>query len=89
LQALAQPMEFGFRHAALEPEQQAVVMRSGIIDSFIINHKGIGQGTDFQQAIPIAARTRQARNLQAEHCPNVPQTHFSHQPLKTIATNGR
>src|SRR5260221_2637051 len=64
-------------------------MRSGVIDAFVINNKGIGQGTDFQQAIPIAARTCQARNLQAEHGPNVPQTHFSHQPLKPITTNGR
>src|SRR5258708_24564774 len=89
LQALAQPMEFGFRHAALETEQQPVVMRCGIIHSFVINHKGIGQGTDFQQPIPIAARTCQARHLQAEHCPNMPQTHFSHQPLKAITANDR
>src|SRR5260221_8166778 len=89
LQAALQPMEFGLRHAALETEQQPVVMGSGIIDAFVINHQGLGQRTDFQQSIPIAARTRQARNLQAEHCPNVPQTHFSYQPLEAIAANGR
>src|SRR5260221_5140343 len=89
LQAALQPMEFGLRHAALETEQQPVVMGSGIIYAFVINHQGLGQRTDFQQSIPIAARTRQARNLQAEHCPNVPQTHFSYQPLEAIAANGR
>src|SRR6266851_5832623 len=89
LQAALQPMKLGLRHAALETEQQTVVMRSGIIHPFVINHQGIGQRTDFQQPIPITARPRQARNLQAEHGPNVPQTHFSHQPLKPIATNDR
>src|SRR6266851_539187 len=89
LQAALQPMKLGLRHAALETEQQPVVMGPGIIDSFVINDKRIAQCTDFQQSIPIATRTRQARNLQAEHCSNVAQTHFSYQPLKPIAANGR
>ena len=78
MQALVQPMEFGLRHAALEAQQQAIVMGSWVIDAFVINDKGIRQRTDFQQPVPVAARAGQARDLQAEHSPNVPQPHFGY-----------
>src|SRR6266700_1652972 len=88
LQAALQPMKLSLRHAALESEQKPVVMRSRIIDPFVINDQGIGQRTNFQQPIPIAAGSCQARHLQAEHGPNMSQTNLGHQPLKAIATNG-
>src|SRR6266487_1377350 len=89
LQALAQPMEFGLGQAALEAKQQAIVMGSWVIDPLVINDQGIRQRTDFQQPVPVAARAGQARDLQAEHSPNVPQPHFGYQPLKAIAANDR
>src|SRR6266704_348847 len=89
LQAALQPMKLSLRHAALESEQKPVVMGSGIIDPFVINDQSIGQRANFQQPIPIAAGSRQARNLQAEHGPNVPQTDLGHQPLEAITANGR
>src|SRR6266849_1049844 len=89
LQTLMQPMKLGLRHIALESEQQTIIIGSWIIDAFFVNDERVRERTNFQQPIPVAARASQARDLQAEHGPNVPQTHFSHQPLKTIAANGR
>src|SRR3989440_1937194 len=89
LQATLQPMELSLRHASLEAKQQAVVMGSWVIHPLIINDERIGERTDFQQPIPIAARASQSRDLQTEHRPNVPQTDLGHQPLKAIATNRR
>jgi hypothetical protein len=89
LQAAFQPMEFSLRHASLEAKQQAIVMGSWVIDPFVINDECISQRTDFQQPLPVAARAGQARDFQAEHGSNMPQTDLCHQPLKAIATNRR
>src|SRR5690242_595088 len=64
-------------------------MRSGIIDAFFVDDERVGERADFQQPVPIAARARQTRDLQAEHSSNVPQPHFGYQPLKAIAANDR
>jgi len=82
-------MEFGLGHGALKAEQQAIIMRSGIIDGFFIDDQGLAEGTDFQQARPIAARTGQTRDLQAQDRSNMSQADFCHEPLKPITANDR
>src|SRR5260370_11203452 len=82
-------MELGLRHAALETQQQTIVMQSRIVDAFYVNHQRVRQRADFQQAIPVAARASQTRDFQAEHGPNVPEADFSHQPLEAVPANGR
>src|SRR3989442_16015993 len=87
--ATSQYMQLYLPQATYETHQQAVVMGSWVIDPFVINDQRIRKSTDFQQPIPVAARTSQTRDLQAEHGSNVPQTDLGHQPLKAIATNRR
>src|SRR5947209_6899273 len=89
LQTLMQPMELGLRHVPFKSKQQAIIMRSGIIDGFFVDDQSIRESTNFQQAILIAARTSQTRDLQAQHGSNMPQTNFGYQPLKPITANGR
>src|SRR5258708_28592158 len=89
LQSLMQPMEFRLAHRPLKPQQETVVVRSRIIDTFLVNDQRISECTDLQQAIPITARTSQARDFQTQDCSHVAQSHLGHQPLKTVASNGR
>jgi hypothetical protein len=84
-----QPVQFRLRHRALQPKQEAIIRVAWIIDALLVNDQGVGEGTDLQQAIPITARAGQARDFQAQHRSHVAQSHFGHQPLKSIAPNTR
>jgi hypothetical protein len=88
LHALPQPMEFGLRHRPLEAEQQAIIVVRGIIDAFLVNDQGVGQGADFQQPVPVTTGAGQAGGFETEHSAGVPQAHFGHEPLEAIAPDG-
>jgi hypothetical protein len=60
---VAQPVQLGFAHGALEAQQQAVIVLTGVIDPLFINDQRIGQGADFEQPIPITRRAGQAGDL--------------------------
>ncbi len=59
-------MQLGFAHGPFDPQEQAIVVLSRIINAILVNDEGIGQATNLDEAIPIAARTGQARCFQAE-----------------------
>src|SRR5258708_6108384 len=42
-----QPMELGLRHAALEPQQQPILMQSRIVDAFFVHHQRVRSSADF------------------------------------------
>lgn len=58
LEARADKVQFGLRHGAFEPEQKLVVEIGRIVTAIGIDDERAGQGADFQQAMPIAARAR-------------------------------
>src|SRR2546421_7532043 len=60
-----------------------------IIDGFIINDERISKRTDFQEPIPVAARTSQTRHFQAQDSSHMAQTNFSDQPLEAISADRR
>src|SRR6266480_7466479 len=84
LQALPQPMQFRFAHGAFEAQQQTIIVQSRIVDALLVDDQRVGERTDLQQAIPVAARTSQARDFQAQHGTNVSETDLGHQELKSI-----
>ena len=83
----AEPMKFGFAHRALKSQEQAIVILTGIVDTFFVDDECFRDGADLKQAIPVAARPSQARNFEAEHRPGVPQTDFDQERLKAIAAS--
>ena len=66
LQSLLQPVQFSLAHGAFEAKQQSIVVAPGIVDGFFVNDQCLGERTDFQQVIPIAAGASQARDFQAQ-----------------------
>jgi hypothetical protein len=59
-QAAMQPMEFRFAHRAPESQEQSIIVLSRVVNAVFINDEGLGEGTDLNEAIPIATRTSQA-----------------------------
>jgi hypothetical protein len=64
-------------------------MGSWVIHALFVNDQGVGERADFQQPVPVAARTSQTRHLQAEDGTNMPQPYFGHHPLEAISTDSR
>lgn len=87
LQALPQPVQFGLTHGAFEAEQETIIVVARIIDAVFVNDERVGEGTNLQEVIPIAARARQAGDFQAQDSSTVLESDFSHERLKAITTN--
>jgi hypothetical protein len=54
------PVQLGFAHGPLDPQQQAVVVLCGIVNAILVDDEGIRQTTDLDETIPVAAGTCQA-----------------------------
>ena len=67
LEPTAERVQLDLADDSLHAQQQPAVDRSGIVDPISICDQTLSQGTDIQQRIPVAAITRQARALVAEH----------------------
>src|SRR3954469_20811640 len=63
IEAGAHDVQLCFGHRSFEPEQQAVVVESGIIDAVAVSNQRACQRADLQQLIPIAARAGETRDL--------------------------
>ena len=72
-------MQLRLAHGALEAQLETIIVAPRIIDAFFINDQRIGERTDFQQAIPIAAGASQARNFQAQDRSAVLESDFGNQ----------
>jgi hypothetical protein len=67
LKAGAQDVQLGLAHRALQPEQQPVVERAGVIEPVAVADHRVGHAAQIKQPIPVDVVARQARDLQAEH----------------------
>jgi hypothetical protein len=51
-------------HGALQPEQEAIIELSRIIDAILIQDQRIGQGAQLDEPMPVGRVARQPGNLQ-------------------------
>ena len=79
-------VEFGLAHRPQESQEEAVGVLSGVIDPILVDDQGVGEGTDLDETIPIAARPRQARGFQAQDGPGPAQADLGDEVLKAVAT---
>ena len=85
-QPAVQPVQFRFAHRAAESSEQPIIVLPRIIDAIFVDHQSVGQGADFNQAIPVAAGAGQARRFSTEDGSRPPQADFGDERLKAIAT---
>src|SRR5436190_794353 len=73
VEAGADQVQLGLRHRPLEPEQEPVVEVLRRIDPVRVGDQRRGQGAEVEQLVPVGRRARQARDLEREHQPDLPQ----------------
>src|SRR5262249_48145035 len=69
-----------------DPQEQTVGVLRGIIGAVLVDDQRIGQSTDFDETIPIAARPRQAGSFEAEDGPGAAQADLGGEILEAVAT---
>ena len=85
LQPGAQHVQLRLGHRALQPQQQAVVERPGVIQPVGVADHRVGHAAQIQQPVPVDVVARQAGYLQAEHQPGVPERDLRRQPREPRA----
>jgi len=78
-------MELGFRHRPLEAKKQPIIEVGGVVEAVLIQDKGIGEGADLKQPVPIRGAAGQAGDLEAEHYPHLAQADGGHELLEAFA----
>jgi hypothetical protein len=81
-------MEFGFRHSALQAQQQPVVKGRWIVEPIFIQDEGPRHGAHFQQVMPIERTAREPGDFQAHHQSDTTKSHFRDQALKSLTVSG-
>src|SRR5215213_8461832 len=66
MHARLEDVQFRLAHGALEAQQQAVVVGAGVVDAVRVADQRVEERAHFQELMPVAARARQARALDAE-----------------------
>src|SRR5450756_1512637 len=84
-QAGAQHVQLGFAHGALEPEEQAIVEVGGVVEAVLVEDQRACEGADLQEAVPVRRAAGKARDLEAEHHPDLAEAHGGDQLLEAFA----
>src|SRR5260370_12540886 len=82
-------VKLGFAHCSFETEQQTVVEVCRFVDPILVEDQGVGQRADLQQAVPISAVPRQARNFEPHDDAGVAHPHIRDHTLKALAPRTR
>ena len=72
-EAGTEQVEFGLAHGAQESQEETVGVYGGVVDSILVDDQGVGEGTDLDETIPIAAGACQAGGFQAKTAPVRPR----------------
>src|SRR5271157_2144846 len=68
---------------------KTIVELTRIVETILVEDQGVGQGTDLQQAMPVAVVPRQPGDFQAQHDAGIPQAHLGDQVLKALPVRCR
>src|ERR671936_1725578 len=82
-------MQFRLGHSALQAEEKMIVVLPRIVDAIFIDDQSVGERTDLDEPVPVAAGARQAGRLQTEDRSGRAQTDLGHEHLEAIATSDR
>ena len=85
LEAPAQEMQLGLRHRALEPQEQPIVEVASVVHAIHIDDHRVAQCAQFEQAVPVQIRARQARHLWCKHRACLAHRHIRYQGLEVLA----
>jgi hypothetical protein len=75
-EASSDEMQFGFRHGALETQQEPVVEIGRVVESVLVTDQRVRQPADLQEAMPVGVVAGQPGHLQAQHDPGSSHPHL-------------
>lgn len=81
----AQHVQLGLGHRPLQPQEQPVVVKPGVIDTVGVSDQRVGQSAQVEQPIPVGIAPGQAGDLDSQDDPDFPQADIGHQPLEALA----
>ena len=87
-QPRVQKVQLRFAHRAFHPQEQPVVEVVRIVQAVFVENQRLAQGADLQQAMPVGAVARQARDFQPQDDPRPAQTHLRDEFLKPFPVGG-
>jgi hypothetical protein len=82
-------MKLRFTHRALEAEQETIIEMRRIIHSVLVKDQCVGEGADFQQAVPVGVVSRQTGDFESHHNPGMAHAYLSDQTSKTLPPSSR
>jgi hypothetical protein len=82
LEAGAHDVQFRLAHRALQPEQEPVVVETGVVDTVVVADQRPGQGADFQKLVPVPAGAGEPGDLDPENQAHVAEPDLRHQTLE-------
>jgi hypothetical protein len=88
-QATVQPVQVCCAHGAAESSEQPIIVLSRIIDSIFVDDPGIGQGTDLNEAIPVATGAGEAGGFSTPDRSRPAQADFGDERLTTVTSRAR
>ena len=84
-QAGAQDVQLGLAHRALQPKQQAIVEVGRVVEAVLVEDQRVRERADLEQAVPVGRAAGEARDLEAEHHPDLAEAHGGDQLLEAFA----
>src|SRR4051794_27896540 len=80
------PVQLGGAHGPFDPQEQSVVVLSRIIDAILVDDERVGQATDLDEAVPVAAGASQPRGFEAQDGADAAESNLGHQVLEAVAS---
>jgi hypothetical protein len=72
----------------IQPEQQTIIERRGIIEPLFIQNEGVSERTNLQEMVPIARVACKPGDFQPQDQSYLPESNFGDEPLEAQAVDG-
>jgi hypothetical protein len=82
-------VQIGFAHRGLQPQQEAIVVMRGVVDTVRVGEERVIERTLLNEMIPIAAGPRQPAHLRPENNADVIPIHFQEDLMEPRTMFGR
>ncbi len=87
-QTLAQERELELAHRALEPQQQPIVRRAGVVDAVGVDDVRADEAAELEEVMPVAPIAREPRRLETEHGADQPFADLADETPKPRTIHG-
>src|ERR1019366_2238289 len=88
MEAALEDVQLGLAHCSLKSKQKSVIEASRVVNAVGVANQSVEQRAHFKQLMPIAAGTRQPRDLNAQHQADVAKPNLGDKTLEAGPVQG-